>query len=977
MPNNLRLTLFYFFIINFCYSQEFGHKQFTIYSGLPSNTVYKILEDKNGFIWLATDYGVSQFDGNIFKNYTVKDGVPDNEIFVMFNDSKNRIWLSGFNGNIGFFLEDKFHNQYNTYYLRDLKFSNFVYEIFEDSRGNIWFMESKYQIKMIDSLNKVTSYSLKNLSSDKNSKNMQLLEDINGSVNLILSTVINNEIRTFESSILNPKWVDFEFKNYHNAAINNLRVEKPESLKEFDQIALKSSDIIFKQLKYPYQNNLLYKNFSFNNYQIITNLNTGALLIPNESNKNVISILKNIQTTRAFVDSEENIWIGTLSEGVFFFSGLHIKGKIFNSEKSNDIHAILVKKNELLTGNNDGKVLFQNKKTLETLKFNKIEESNFRIKKLIQNNGNIYILSDLSISKIDHNNNYIKLKNIYDPDFQNLNLANFKAIDIYNNYAYAAHSNGVSKINLDTGEAERLWNYRSTAINVVNNDSIFIGTTNGLFLKTTDTIVKYNLNEKFNNTIIYDLKRHNNTLFIGSNSYGIGILKNKNFKNFETKDGLLSNYIKSIFYDDNQHLWLSTNYGLNQISFSNNFDILDVKSYTTSDGLFSNDVRDCVVENNTAYVATSSGVNVIDLTVNENTALEPRLYLNEVLVNNSKTEKIENRNFEHNENNFQFNFSGISFKSLGKINYKYRLLGLESDWIETTNNSVRYSALPPNNYTFEFKAIAKNNIENKVPLTFSFVIDSPFYQTWWFRSIVFILILGTAIALYFRREYLKRENQKNKEKIAGLKFQALNAQMNPHFINNLLVNIENLAAQGNNSEVKSSLVSFGQLVNLTLQATKSNLISLTNEIEMAKNYLNLQQLRFSKNLYYTINTDKLSDLNPDNILIPPMILQPIIENSIIHGFKNSKKLNKIEINFSIKNNDYLICEVVDNGDLENNNSTTNRKTSGITLKNINERLELLEGQQKIEKYVNLEKLFDEFNNFTGTKVVLNIPLITI
>lgn len=440
---------------------------------------------------------------------------------------------------------------------------------------------------------------------------------------------------------------------------------------------------------------------------------------------------------------------------------------------------------------------------------------------------------------------------------------------------------------------------------------------------------------------------------------------------------MLSNYIKSIFCDDNQNFWLATNFGLNQISLTNNLEISNIKSFTTSDGLFSNDVRDCFVENNTAYVATSNGVNVIDLSVNEINTLEPRLHLNEILVNNLKIEKIENHYFKHNENNFQFNFSGISFKSLGKIKYKYRLIELEKEWIETTNNTVRYSALPPNKYTFEFKAVAKNNIENKIPLSFSFVINAPFYLTWWFKSIIAILFLATAIALYFRREYVKKEALKNKEKIASLKFQALNAQMNPHFINNLLVNIENLAAQGNFKEVKNSLAAFGQLVNLTLQATKSNLINLANEIEMATNYLNLQQLRFNKNLTFKINTSQLKDLETENILVPPMILQPIIENSITHGFNNATKKCNINIDFSLQNNDYLLCEVTDNGTENNNKESAKYRSAGISLKNINERLALLEQQKEVEKYVYLEKIFDEFNTLAGTKVVLKIPLISI
>lgn len=284
---------------------------------------------------------------------------------------------------------------------------------------------------------------------------MQLLEDKNGSVNLISSISENNKIKTYETSIINPHWVDFEFNKYNKQSIIDLRVEKTESLKEFDSISFKSSNIIFNQFNYPSQNNLLYKNFSLNEYQIITNLKSGTLLISNKSNK-VINLLQNIQTTRAFIDNENNIWIGTIGEGVFFFSGLIITGKKFETFKSNDIHSISLNDNEIIIGTEEGKVLSLNKKTLKNLKSYNIDKGNTRIRKLFKYKQDFYVLSDLCFSKIAPKENFIKLKNIYEPDFQNLNLANFKALDIYNNYAYTANAHGVSKINLDTKEVQKI-----------------------------------------------------------------------------------------------------------------------------------------------------------------------------------------------------------------------------------------------------------------------------------------------------------------------------------------------------------------------------------------------------------------------------------------------------------------------------------------------------------------------------------------
>jgi sensor histidine kinase YesM len=201
--------------------------------------------------------------------------------------------------------------------------------------------------------------------------------------------------------------------------------------------------------------------------------------------------------------------------------------------------------------------------------------------------------------------------------------------------------------------------------------------------------------------------------------------------------------------------------------------------------------------------------------------------------------------------------------------------------------------------------------------------------------------------------------------------------MNPHFINNLLVNIENLVNKGELEEVKGSLSKFAELVNLILQSTKSNLINLTDEIEMAKLYLELQKLRFHKNTSYTLNTGSIPQDELENILVPPMILQPIIENSFKHGFKEENKTNHITLNFNIVDEEFLICEILDNGvGIQKSDNSSTSSSSGISFSNINERLQLINESKSEENLVIISNVTDEFNTLVGLKVTLKIPLIS-
>ncbi len=967
----------YFLFQTILFAQIPGFTQFNSNNGLPSNTIYDINQDENGFIWLATDYGLSRFDGLSFKNYTIADGLPDNEILYFFKDSKQRIWLIGFNGKLGYLQNNKFYNSENQAFLKGLNFNNFVPDIFEDSKNNIWFLQSVSTIKKLDTANVITNYNTLKLPSNKKFKNAKIIENSRSEIKILTSlNTINNNKEIYSCSLKDSVWKPINLSLYNEKIAKDLRRKNSEEFKSINPITTQISNTIFNDFKYGHTSNLLYQTLPFNDSFLITNLSEAALIINlNDISKNK-KILPSIHTTKSYLDKERNIWVGSQSNGVFLIPNLHINGIQFEDEKRNDLYTVNLFQNKIAIGNKQSELILLNINNLKEIASFKVNDNSKKIRQLNIYDNSLYILSDYNIHKIDTSLKLERIKNMYDSDFINLRLQNFKDICFEKDFIITANAGGVGKINKKSKSTKKLWNKRSTSISHNKNGNIWIGTTNGLYYYNKTTTEKYDLGEQFNNSIIYALENSSKGLLIGSNSYGFGVLKNNVFKTFSTKNGLLSNYIKSIFIDTQNNIWLSTNFGLNCLELNEANELISLKSYTTSDGLYSNDIRASYVHENNVYVATSKGLNIIDLSKESTSISAPTILIDEIFINNTSIDKTNGQIFDNKLNNIQFNFSGISFKSLGNIVFKYQLKGLESDWITTKTNTIRYSSLQPNSYTFELKAISKNNLES-APVLFSFTINPPIHKTWWFQSLIVFSVISLLIFIFYRRNIRLKSMRNTKEQISNLRYQALNAQMNPHFINNLLVNINDLAEKGEIKEVKGSLDKFAELVNLILNSTKSNLISLTDEIEMAKLYLELQKLRFNKNSSYSINTEAISQEELEAILVPPMILQPIIENSFKHGFKNGNNSNTITVSFKIENDEFLLCEISDNGKgIQNNENSIKYKTSGISFSNINERLQLINESDSKEKLVLISNITDEFNTLVGLKVTLKIPLIS-
>lgn len=243
----------------------------------------------------------------------------------------------------------------------------------------------------------------------------------------------------------------------------------------------------------------------------------------------------------------------------------------------------------------------------------------------------------------------------------------------------------------------------------------------------------------------------------------------------------------------------------------------------------------------------------------------------------------------------------------------------------------------------------------------------------WFFGLIILGILGISGFLYYRNRVSKKNILLQKQ-LAEFQHKALHLQMNPHFVFNCLAAISAFVMQNDKEEAVKYLAKFSKLMRLTLDFSKESEIPIDKEIEALQNYLELEQLRFKNKFDFKIY--KSSEIEDDTVL-PTLLLQPYVENSIIHGVVPKAEKGFIEVNFTQTEN-FLICEIIDNGigiETSKNlkeNSVTAHKSMALEISK--KRLEAIEALNKKNVAQNISEIKDENGKSIGTKVVLTLPL---
>jgi len=300
----------------------------------------------------------------------------------------------------------------------------------------------------------------------------------------------------------------------------------------------------------------------------------------------------------------------------------------------------------------------------------------------------------------------------------------------------------------------------------------------------------------------------------------------------------------------------------------------------------------------------------------------------------------------------------------------YKLYSVAKDSL-TNHENIRKSVQAEMNFDFEKReALQKKEIEKKELI---FKEESKRHAMQTFFVVLFVLLLVGIGFLIYNRIQLKKTLTLQKE-LAEYEQKALHLQMNPHFVFNCLGSISSFIVQNGTDSAIKYLSKFSKLMRLTLEYSKESLIPIDKEIESLQNYLELEQLRFNQKFEFSIA--KSAEIE-DDMAIPPLLLQPFVENAIIHGLIPKKENGQIEIHFSIQNQS-LICTIIDNGiGFDTSQEVKENLVSlhkSMALDITKKRLEMMEAVTSKASHVAINELKDEIGKSIGTKVVLNLPI---
>ncbi len=468
---------------------------------------------------------------------------------------------------------------------------------------------------------------------------------------------------------------------------------------------------------------------------------------------------------------------------------------------------------------------------------------------------------------------------------------------------------------------------------------------------------------------------------IGTN---IGLFICQDLENCELVNiagGLRSNKIRSVYVTSKGNMLLATNRGVSEVYGAKIDAKYRVKNITMSDGLASNDVYDVIKAGNYLCVATNRGLTYFDEKKNKKEKrLPPVIYISAFSVADSlRNWKHEKTVIRPHENEMQIDYAAINYGSAGDIEYQYYLDGLDDHWVSTRNRSVRFSSLPPGEYTFKVRAKGKDGQLSEISETVDFKIKARLTETYTFRILATLLALGLigALALW-RIRNIRMENEM-KSQMVEMEQQALRAQMNPHFIFNSLSSIQQFINTNEKRTANKYLARFAELMRRILYNSRNAHITLKDEVKTLTLYMELEALRFNEQLDYFVNVEGGEDQN--DLQIPTMFIQPYVENAILHGvppiIQNGER-GKVEVNFYPKS-DHVFCTVEDNGigreralEIKQSRQVKNESTA---MKNIEQRLSLLSPGKEVADLVKVIDLKNEEGVATGTRIEIQIPYV--
>jgi len=968
----LKKLLFAIIILYFSFSdfkeiiaQMSFHKQYTVNDGLPSSVIYDIAQDSTGLIWIASDYGVSKYDGYRFENFTKDNGLAANSNVLIFEGKHGYMWFLSYSGKLSYTDGWEVRPYEGNDTLSVFGGRNFASTLFVDNNNSIWFTYSKDTLKSV-----------------------RITEDLEI---FIVDTTMrkrSNFSKLFRNSVTQNQYEE-KTSIKKDSILSNTKLykigEKYYTLGEDDRLIYSGNTLV------PGGEDCLIENidtYREDNGTIWLRKKWDGVYVYNLQYQNLpLRLLPNIRVTKILKDRNAHYWIATEGNGLYYLPSVRIY--VYNKKQglpNDNIISLEVDNNRLYFATNDGKLFVSVLSSKAHLK---------NRKELLENETSKYC-RDIYLQAPDNlwviTSKYLRYNSsgIAKPLRFRVAKKSYEFHECNNGDIIVAMIEGFCRYDKNTlvydsrsdGFAEHV-----RTIYEDNNNVIWLGTMEGVFSYDGFSYKFWGDSLDILGDRITTINGYNNEVWIGTRSNGIIRIDKHKITSINVGNGLSSNMVKAIMPYSENLVWVGTMSGLNKIELDHNGNIISIKKYSVWDGLISNEINDLEKYSGYIIVATNFGLCIFDPTLMNDKSTPPFININGLSVNNFAMPYKKIVNIGDTAKSVIIDYLGISFDDPGNITYRYKILWSDefhspfttrfkiiNDWVETRNTSLQLNVIP-GHYTFSVQAKDEKGEWTMDTKSLDIIVAKPLIQQIWFHILIIIVIILMVSFIFLI--IMRNRKKKNEIRVSLIlsEQKALRAQMNPHFIFNSLNSIQTFILERNDEKADMYLSNFSSLMRKVLENSKYNLISLTEELETLEMYLQIENLRFENRFNYKIEVGP--EIDTDDVMIPPSIIQPYLENAIWHGLMPKKNPGFLLLKLSSLDRSFIRVEIEDDGiGIKASNALNSKKKhhKSTGMKNIEERISLLNKITKGGFSIQISDLIKNKNENPGTKVSILIPL---
>lgn len=988
--------IFFFFLFIWAYNfkaQEVYFKNVSDELNLPSEECYNVVQDKWGYIWIATERGVLKISGTNVTTYNSRNSVFDGGVYgimkardssLLFLTSKRTI-LRGKNDTVE--IVAKLDSSINKLLEVKSNMSEILYAMQETLDGKLFVTGSSSTYLLEPQSNSIHRLTKESKDTDRPLYNVYITDK--GAYFIKSYKFTERELATNNWKVKvevtkgrNKKKIEVDLDNTRLASgIRRIAYIKDHTFFAVDnQLLIIDPDLNYKIATFPTTIISLYGDRSNGLWVGLATkggryFKSGTVI---DHSKPTKMVLPGLSVSGFCEDKEGNMWCTTLEKGVYFSMNTDVMRypeSVLPEKKAYYIKNI---NGRIYTSSEWNELMIINGEKIERICLSKKESIDYSDIDFFENHLCIAMtgVADIYDSQLNYK---LSLK---DPNTKS-------SLTLYDLDKRDGKLYGISKAAVYEVDKHfqtsilTMFNGRGRCLNVVNDKYLLYGCSNGIYKYTFSTGKSDKLPGI--DVQVTKIEKVGPFIAVATRGQGLGFIRNDSVILQRFK--ILPDDINDLATDKNGVLWIASNYGIYKYDISAG----NAQQISKVSGLPSSNINKIAIADSVLFASSYNGLFRFSIVGGRNQEYIPDIRLRSISVN-----KLARKHVGHTlalpyyQNTIDVVFDIFTFRKDDYSGMYYKLEPYDTAFYFSKDGKISYQNLPPGKYLFYSYTTNFTGTGKRNQYSLEITIETPFWKEIWF--IVLLMLIGGGVVYGIIRVVIKRVKRREAEKflwekrLSDSQLSALQSQMNPHFIFNAINSIQNYILDKDEKQAYDYLAKFSRLIRKVLNNSRQRKISLSDEMETLQLYVEMEQLRFENAFEYRQSINP--NLYPDGIFMPTMIIQPYVENAIWHGLNNLKGKRRGELSVTVdvtaplpdseKTGACFLYVVIDDNGIGREKANTYKasnthKPAGMII--TKERMELVNKLQgnRISN-IKITDKYNETGEANGTKVELWIKI---